>query len=494
MSVKLTSNSVSWEQPTQLFINNQFVDAVSGKTIVSVDPCTEKEIATVQAAGPEDIDRAVKAARVAFRDIWRHTSGTERGVLLFNLAQEVEKQADLLATIETLDTGKPRFTNANGDVEECISIYRYYAGYADKIEGRVTMDDPKRLSYTRHQPFGVVAAVIPWNYPLATACWKLAPALAAGNTVVLKTAENTPLSMLYFAKLVQKVGFPPGVINIVSGHGAEAGNALASHMDVDKFSFTGSTGVGQAIMEQAARSNLKDVTLELGGKSAMVVFEDCDIEQAAKWAYFGIMYNAGQVCCATSRLIIEDSIYDKFVAAVTKVVEEQAIIGDVYKEDTNHGPQISKAQFDRILAYIDTAKKEGAKITTGGERWGSKGYYIKPTVLADVKTSDTVAQEEIFGPVVVCVKFKGYDDAIRIANDSKYGLGGAVFTNDITKAHKAANDMDTGTIWINSSNDQDYHLPFGGHKMSGIGSELGGYGIDSYLRPKSVQVNLGYKL
>lgn len=494
MSVKITADNISWEQPTQLFINNEYVDASSGKTLDSINPSTEEVITSVQVANEKDVDRAVAAARKAFTDVWRHTSGSERGLLLIKLAEEVEKQADLLAGIEAVDSGKPRYTNANGDVEECISIYRYYGGYADKIKGEVIMDDPKRLSYTRHQPFGVVGAVIPWNYPLATACWKIAPAIAAGNTVVLKTAENTPLSMLYFGNLIKKVGFPPGVINIVSGYGTEAGKALASHMDVDKLTFTGSTGVGQMIMEQAAKSNLKDVTLELGGKSAMVVFEDADIEQAAKWAYIGIMYNMGQVCCATSRLVVEDTIYDKFVEAVTKEVESEAVIGDVHKEETNHGPQVSKAQFDKILGYLDTAKKQGARITTGGSRWGDKGYYIKPTVLADVKTTDAVAQEEIFGPVVSIIKFSGYEEGIKLANDSRYGLGGAVFTKDIAKAHKVANQIDTGTVWINSSNDQDFHLPFGGHKMSGIGSELGSYGLDAYLRPKSIQVNLDYKL
>lgn len=494
MSVKITSGGVTWDQPTQLFINNEFVDATSGETITAVDPSTEEELAKVQVANKEDVDRAVKAARTAFQDTWRHVSGTERGALLFKLAEEVEKEADLLATMEATNGGKPKYTNAVGDIEECVSLYRYYGGYSDKIDGRVIMDDPKRHSYTRHQPFGVVAAIIPWNYPLATACWKIAPAIAAGNTVVLKTAENTPLSMLYLGNLIKRAGFPPGVINIISGHGAVAGAALSSHMDVDKLSFTGSTGVGKKIAELSAQSNLKDVTLELGGKSPMVVFKDADIEQAAKWAFIGIMYNMGQVCCATSRLVVEDSIYEEFVQKFKEVTEDQIKIGSVHDKETNHGPQVSKAQMEKVLGYIKIGKDQGARVVTGGERATKKGYFVKPTILADVKASDTVAQEEIFGPVAVVIKFSGYEEGIKIANDSIYGLGGAVFTRDIAKAHKAAAEIDTGYVWINSTNDQDYHLPFGGHKQSGVGSELGTYGLTAYLRPKSVQVNLGYKL
>lgn len=494
MSVKITAGGFTWDQPTQLFINNEFVDATSGESITSLDPSTEEVLAKVQAASKDDVDKAVKAARDAFQNSWRHVSGGERGVLLFKLAEEIEKEADLLATLEATDGGKPKHTNAVGDIEECLSIYRYYGGFSDKIDGRVIMDDPKRHSYTRYQPFGVVAAIIPWNFPLATACWKIAPAIAAGNTVVLKTAENTPLSMLYFAKLIKKAGFPPGVINIISGYGSIAGAALSAHMDVDKLSFTGSTEVGKVIAKLSAQSNLKDVTLELGGKSPLVVFKDADLEQAAKWAFQGIMYNMGQICCATSRLIVEDSVYEEFLQKFKEVTEMQTKIGSVHDRETTHGPQISKAQMDKILEYIRIGRNEGARVVTGGERAANKGYYVKPTILADIKSSDRVSQEEIFGPVAVVIKFSGYEEGIKIANDSKYGLGGAVFTRDIAKAHKAAAEIDTGYVWVNSSNDQDYHLPFGGYKQSGVGSELGPHGLATYLRPKSVQVNLGYKL
>ena len=494
MSVKISSGGHSWEQPTQLFIDNEFVDATSGKTITAYDPSTEEPLASVQAANAADIDRAVKSSRKAFKTTWRNVSGSERAALLLKLADLLEEQAELFSVLEATNGGKPRFTNAIGDVEEGYTILRHYAGYADKIKGQLIMEDPKRHTYTRHQPFGVVGAVIPWNYPLATSIWKIAPALAAGNTLVLKTAENTPLSMLYFGNLVKAAGIPPGVLNIVSGFGAEAGAALASHMDVDKLTFTGSTMVGQKIMEQAAKSNVKDVLLELGGKSPMVVFKDSDIGQAAEWAFIGIMYNMGQVCCATSRLIVEDEVYDEFLAKFAAVVKKEAIIGDVHDEKTTHGPQISKAQFEKVLNYIKIGQDEGARVVCGGKRWGTRGYYIEPTILADVKPDDRVAQEEIFGPVASVIRFKGYDEGVAIANNSQYGLGGAVFTRDISKAHQAAAEIDTGTVWINSSNDQTIYVPFGGHKMSGVGSELGSYGLDSYLRPKTVQVNLSYKL
>lgn len=490
--VTVTIGTTTYEQPTQLFINNEFVDATSGKTIDAINPSTEELIATVQAASASDVDRAVEAASKAFKS-WSSVTGVERGQLLRKLADATLEDKELIATVEAADSGKPRDTNALGDIEHCADVFNYYSGFADKIHGQVVMDDPKVLSYVRHQPYGVVGQIIPWNYPLAMAAWKLAPALAAGNCVVLKSAENTPLSLLYFCKHLAKV-FPPGVVNIISGYGGEAGEAMASHMKISKIAFTGSTAVGKRIMRAAAESNLKNVTLECGGKSPMVVFDDADLEQSAEWAYFGIMFNAGQVCCATSRLLVQKGIYEDFLKQLAKVCEKNTIAGDALRPDVTHGPQVSKAQFDRVLGYIDIAKSEGARVVAGGTRIGEKGYFIQPTVLGDVKPTDRVFKEEIFGPVVSVTPFDTYEEGIDLANDSDYGLGGAVFSKDITKAHLAANAIDTGYVWINSSNDQDYHLPFGGFKMSGIGSELGSYGLDAYLHPKSIQVNLGNKL
>lgn len=493
-SVSVTVGDVTYEQPTQLFINNEWVSATGGKEIVSINPTTEEVIATVEAASKEDVDKAVAAARKAYTNVWSHVSGGQRSELLRRIADMMEKHFDTLTAIEAADSGKPRWKNANYDVQQCIDIYRYYAGWADKVEGKLTMDDPKRLMYTRHQPYGVVGQIVPWNFPLAMAAWKIAPAVAAGNVVVLKTAENTPLSMLYLCNIFKEAGTPPGVINVISGYGKEAGDALARHMDVDKIAFTGSTPVGQTIMAAASASNLKAVTLECGGKSPAIVFQDADLEQSARWACRGIMYNMGQVCCATSRVIVHESIYDEFVESLKHSVETMRIVGDPFDKETNHGPQVSKIQFDKVLGYIDIGKKEGARLVMGGERWGNKGYFIKPTIFADVKPDMRIAQEEIFGPVVAVIKFSTEKEAIDIANGTIYGLGAAVFTKDIEKGHRIANMIDSGTVWVNSSADIDYHLPFGGHKMSGIGSELGGYGLESYLLPKSIQLNLGYNL
>lgn len=487
---------VEVKQPVGLFINNEFVASKAGNTLSTVNPTTEEEITSVFAAESEDVDVAVAAARKAYAS-WKEVPGNERGALLRKLADLCVKHYDTLTAIEATDSGKPRYNNANYDVDECINVYNYFGGWADKVHGKVMMDDQaNKLMYTRHQPYGVCGQIIPWNYPLAMASWKIGPAIAAGNVIVLKTAEQTPLSMLYFGNLVKEAGFPPGVINIISGYGRTAGAALASHMDVDKIAFTGSTATGKLIMEMAAKSNLKAVTLECGGKSPMVVFDDCDFEQAVKWAVFGIMYNQGQVCCATSRLIVQDTIYDKFVEALKKEVESQTVIGDPFNKDVGHGPQVSEVQHKRVLSYIEKGKQEGARLVTGGvaTTHNNKGYYIKPTVFADCTQDMTIVKEEIFGPVVVVGKFSTEEEALEKANDTSYGLGAAVFTQNITRAHEFANEIDAGTVWINSSNDSDIHLPFGGFKMSGVGTELGEYGLNTYTQVKSIQLNLGSRL
>jgi aldehyde dehydrogenase (NAD+) len=342
----------------------------------------------------------------------------------------------------------------------------------------------------------VCGQIIPWNYPLAMAAWKLGPALACGNCVVLKAAEQTPLSILYFANLIKEAGFPPGVVNIINGYGRDAGAALASHLDVDKIAFTGSTATGRQIMKMAA-VNMKNITLETGGKSPLIVFADAELEQAAKWAHVGIMSNMGQVCTATSRILVEESVYDKFVELFKEQVKTVSKVGDPFKDDTFQGPQVTKAQYDRVLGYIESGKKEGATLAAGGEAYkdvNGKGFFISPTVFTNVKDTMTIYREEVFGPFVVIASFKTEDEAVSRANDTTYGLGSAVFTQDITKAHRVARNIEAGMVWINSSNDSDFRIPFGGVKQSGIGRELGEAGLAAYTNQKAVHVNMGTRL
>lgn len=494
LSKTISVAGITYEQPLGLFINNQFVKSKKGETLSTVNPSTGKEITEVYRASEEDVNEAVRVARHAFTSVWKKTTGMEIAALLRKLALLMEEHRDVLTAIEAMDSGKPRHTNASGDVDECINVFNYYSGWADKIVGKTIMGNEDRLCFTRHEPYGVCGQIIPWNYPLAMAAWKIGPAIATGNVIVMKTAEQTPLSMLYFGTLVQKAGFPPGVINVLSGYGREAGAALASHVDVDKIAFTGSTATGKLIMEMAAKSNLKAVTLECGGKSPMLVFDDCDLEQAVKWAHAGIMYNMGQVCSATSRIYVQEGIYEKFVLAMKKYVEEATKLGDVMDETVEHGPQVTKEQQQRVLGYIEKGKQSGARLVTGGFAPKREGYYIQPTIFADINQDMAIVREEIFGPVVVIGKFKTEEEAIKKANDTSYGLGSSVFTENLTKAHRVAAEIDAGTVWINSSNDSDIRLPFGGFKMSGIGNELGEYGLQTYTRVKAVQVNLGSRL
>lgn len=487
----------TFTQPSGLFINNEFVKCKSGKTIDSINPSTGEINGSVYAAGEEDVDIAVIAARNAYKNVWRKTSGVERGDLLNKFAQVLQDQRDLIGAIEAWDSGKTKEQNAVFDIDECINCFKYFAGWADKIQGKVIQNDPKKLAYTIHEPLGVCGQIIPWNYPLAMAAWKLAPALAAGNVVILKSSEITPLSILYLAKLFKDVGFPPGVVNILSGYGAVCGKALASHLGVDKIAFTGSTATGKLIQQMAA-TNLKAVTLECGGKSPLIVRQDADLEQAVKWAAIGIMSNQGQICTSTSRVYIHDSVYDEFLKLYTKHIKEEYKQGEMFDADAVVGPQVSKQQFDKILSYIDIGKKEGARVLLGGERNSdgkmSKGFFIKPTIFADVKPNMRIVNEEIFGPVVSCGRFSTDEEVLEYANQTQYGLGAAIFTKDITKAHEMARDIEAGMIWINSSNDSDCHVPFGGVKMSGVGRELGEYGLSMYTQAKAIYVNLSTKL
>ena len=353
----------------------------------------------------------------------------------------------------------------NEDVAEVAGTLRYYAGYADKLHGQVIDTGPDKLAYTLREPLGVCGQIIPWNYPLAMAAWKLGPALAAGNTVVLKAAEQTPLSALYFATLIKEAGFPPGVVNILNGVGKEAGAALASHLDVDKIAFTGSTATGRQIMKMAA-VNMKNITLETGGKSPLLVFDDADLEQAVKWAHVGIMSNMGQICTATSRVLVQEGVYEKFVALFKEQVQTVSKVGDPFQEETFQGPQVTKAQYEKVLSYIESGKSEGATLATGGEAHkdvdgSGKGFFIAPTVFTDVRDDMKIYREEVFGPFVVIASFKSEEEALRRANDTTYGLGSAVFTQDITKAHRVARGIEAGMVWINSSNDSDFRIPFG---------------------------------
>ncbi|KAF3026775.1 mitochondrial aldehyde dehydrogenase [Neopestalotiopsis sp. 37M] len=498
-SVDLTApNGRKITLPTGLFINNEFVKATGGGTIETINPTNEEVICSVEAASAEDVDKAVKAARAAFNaESWGELPGTERGILMNKLADLIEADKEILATLETWDNGKPYSVALNLDVAEVISTIRYYAGWADKICGSTIPTNHKKFAYTLKQPIGVCGQIIPWNFPLAMAAWKLGPALAAGNTLVMKPAEQTPLSILHLASLVPKAGFPPGVINIVNGWGREAGDALASHLDVDKIAFTGSTATGKLLMKTAS-VNMKNITLETGGKSPLIVFKDADIEQAAKWAHMGIMGNSGQICTANSRLLVQEDIHDKFVEAFKEVVKSTNKVGDPFEENTFQGPQITKAQYEKILGYVESAKSEGATLTSGGVPYKGvgqgKGYFIEPTMFTDVKSSMKIYREEIFGPFVSIARFKTEAEAIAMANDTTYGLGASVFTQNMEVGHRVAAKIQSGMVWINSSNDSDCRIPFGGVKQSGIGRELGEAGLAAYTQEKAVHVNLGERL
>ncbi|KXH27282.1 aldehyde dehydrogenase (NAD+) [Colletotrichum simmondsii] len=492
-SVKLTApNGRTYLQPTGLFINNQWIESSDGGKIASINPTNEKEIISVYAATAHDVDRAVQAARRALHHpSWRDLPASDRGKCMVRLAELMEAHRETLATIETWDNGKPYSVSLNEDLTEAIETLTYYSGFADKVFGQVIETTPEKFAYTAREPVGVCGQIIPWNYPLAMAAWKLGPALACGNTVVLKPAEQTPLSILYFANLVVEAGFPPGVVNIVNGPGAVAGAALASHMDVDKIAFTGSTETAKRIMKMAS-NNLKNITLETGGKSPLIVFDDADMDLAVHWAHAGIMSNQGQICTATSRILVQDTVYDKFLAAFRNQVMKISKVGDPFEENTFQGPQVTKAQYDRILSYVDIGKKEGARLELGGQphQPNAPGYFVEPTVFTEVTPQMRIFKEEVFGPFVVICRFHSEEDAIDLANDSEYGLGSALFSTDLARAHTVAKRIEAGMVWINSSNDSDWRIPFGGVKQSGIGRELGEAGLAAYSNIKAIHVNL----
>ena len=475
----------------KMLIDGQWVDSVSGKTFETINPSTGDVICRVAEGDKADVDLAVKAARKALESKpWARMSGAERGRLLYKLSDLIESHTAELAALETLDNGKPIRDSMNVDIPGTAAVYRYFAGWADKIHGKTIPVNGPFMAYTRHEPVGVVGQIIPWNFPALMQSWKWGPALACGCTVVLKPAEQTPLTALRIAELAIEAGFPPGVINVVPGFGPTAGAAIAAHMDVDKVAFTGSTVVGKQIMKTAAETNLKRVTLELGGKSPNIIFADADVETAAKFAYHALFFNMGQCCCAGSRLLIEDKVHDQVMDILIASAKKQRV-GDPFEQQTTQGPQVSDEQYKQILGYIDKGKKEGAKCVTGGKKVDRAGYFIEPTVFDDVRDDMTVAKEEIFGPVLCAMKFSDLDEAIQRGNRTMYGLAAAVWTRDINKANRVAAGLKAGTVWVNCYNVFDPAVPFGGFKLSGIGREMGEYALQNYTEVKAVVTAIG---
>ncbi|KAI9999813.1 hypothetical protein NQD34_011656 [Periophthalmus magnuspinnatus] len=477
----------------KLFINNEWHDAVSGRTFPTINPSTGEIICQVAEADAADVDKAVQAARQAFRlgSPWRRMDASHRGLLLSKLADAIEKNAAYLAELETLDNGKPYAVAYCVDLPNVVKCLRYYAGWADKWEGKTIPIDGDFFCYTRHEPVGVCGQIIPWNFPLLMQAWKLGPALATGNTVVMKVAEQTPLTALFVASLIKEVGFPEGVVNILPGMGPSAGAAIARHMDVDKVAFTGSTEVGHLIQQASGSSNLKKVTLELGGKSPNIILSDANMAEAVEQAHFALFFNQGQCCCAGSRTYVQADIYDEFVERSAERAKNR-VVGDPFDLRTEQGPQVDQEQFNKILGYISSGKKEGARLLCGGGVAADRGYFIQPTVFGDVQDSMTI-QEEIFGPVMQILKFKTLEEVIERANDTKYGLAAAVFTRDIDKAHYISNGLRAGTVWINCYDVFGAQAPFGGYKASGNGRELGEYGLEGYTEVKTVTIKVPQK-
>ncbi|KAJ8380309.1 hypothetical protein SKAU_G00010870 [Synaphobranchus kaupii] len=473
----------------KLFINNEWHDAVSKKTFPTINPSTGEVICQVAEGDKADVDKAVKAAKDAFRlgSPWRRMDASDRGLLLNRLADRIERDAAYLAELETLDNGKPYAVSYCADLPLVVKCFRYYAGWADKWEGKTIPIDGDFFCYTRHEPIGVCGQIIPWNFPLVMQAWKLGPALATGNTVVMKVAEQTPLTALYVANLIKEVGFPAGVVNIIPGMGPSAGAAIASHMDVDKVAFTGSTEVGRLIQQASGSSNLKKVTLELGGKSPNIVMSDANMEDAVEQSHLALFFNQGQCCCAGSRTFVQESIYNEFIERSVERANK-TVVGDPFNLNTEQGPQVDEEQFQKILGYISSGKREGAKLMCGGGVAADRGYFIQPTIFGDVQDNMTIAREEIFGPVMQILKFKNMEEVLERANDSQYGLAAAVFTKDIDKAHYISNGLRAGTVWINCYDVFAPQAPFGGYKASGNGRELGQYGLDNYTEVKTVTI------
>jgi acyl-CoA reductase-like NAD-dependent aldehyde dehydrogenase len=475
----------------QLFINGQWRDSASGRTLDIVNPATEETIATVASGEQADVDAAAAAARTALDGPWGKLSARERGRLIWKIGETLMEKADEIARLETLHNGKPIFESRQIEIPAAAECFQYYAGWADKIHGETIPVKGNYLTYTLREPVGVIAAIVPWNFPLLLTSWKVAPALACGNTVIIKPANQTPLTALALAEIAHDAGIPPGVINVITGAGSTVGRMIVEHPGIDKIAFTGDTSTGKQIMKGAAET-LKHITLELGGKSPNIVFPDADIDAAVRGATTGIFYGKGEVCAAGSRLLVDRSIKDEFIDKVAARAKKM-VPGDPLDPKTRLGAISSKRQLDTNLRYIDTAKREGATLVAGGSRADigtGKGYFLQPTVFAGVTPEMTIAREEIFGPVLAAIEFADVDEAIARANNTTYGLAAAVWTKDIKKAHYVARKLQAGTVWINTYNIYDTAAPFGGYKQSGFGREMSLHALEHYTQVKTVWVDL----
>ena len=479
--------------PGKAVIDGQLLAAVSGTTFDNVSPRDGRVLNQVAACDASDVDIAVASARAAFNDgRWRKQSYRDKKRVLFKLAELMERESENLAVLESLDVGKPIANTLAGDIPQAIRTLRYYAEALDKVYGEVAPETQDRFSFVVHEPLGVIGAIVPWNFPLHMAMWKVAPALAMGNSVVLKPAEQSPLTALRLGELALEAGLPAGVLNVVPGMGGSAGKALALHNDVDMIAFTGSGNVGRLLMKYSGESNLKRVSLELGGKSPHIVFADCpDLETAATHAAWGIFYNQGEVCTAASRLLVHDSIADAFIDKLLHVAKDIAA-GDPLEPSTNFGAMVSAEQMQTALRYIDTAKKEGGVLRLGGNRTRMEtgGYYVEPTVFDDIDPQATLSREEVFGPVLAVTRFTETEDALRLANDTPFGLAAGLWTRDVSLAHRAAREIKAGLVWVNGWDSCDITLPFGGFKQSGFGRDRSLHALHKYADLKSVSITL----
>ncbi|KAI2677315.1 hypothetical protein CBS147317_8256 [Penicillium roqueforti] len=492
MSSSLTVTGVQGRQitiPTGLFIHNEFVPSSAGQTLVVENPSTGNQLGTISAAGPEDINKAVESAKSAFKT-WRTVPGPVKAQLLLKLAELVERDAEDLASLEAVDAGVLYTDSIGMNIPQAVGCLRYYAGWAGKIDGK-TLEMEGGIAYTHREPLGVCGAIVPWNAPLMITIWKLAPALVTGNVLIIKPSELSPLYALRLAELVKEAEIPPGVVNIVPGEGASAGQALSEHMDVRKIAFTGSALAGRKILQAASRTNLKKVSLELGGKGPSIVFDDCDIENALLWTRIGITANNGQICAAGSRIYVQATIYDRFVEAFKKAAADApTVAGNPLDASTTKGPVVSRAQHEKILDYIRQGKQSGAKLLFGGEQIGDRGYFVENTAFVDVGDNATIMREEIFGPVASIAKFITEEEVIFKANDSHHGLSAAIFTNNINRAHRVIKELDSGQVTVNAWAMLSPNVPFGGVKESGFGRDMGEEALEGWTTVKAVKYHI----